>query len=274
MSTAIARGSTATDDVLETRRILDVDIRTHCISLSACQRNLHEERSSPVWLFVTRCSWPRHIFATKQNAQPLRRTLAFFHLGFFVSSQSLVTVHLELVDQTVWKLRTEHSCIDQQPRFYLWKEKKRRGIEFHAAKRCLCFSRAACASFSVPLSFSFYLYPYFYLPLQVYLVSLSYAEQQNRQETRNERPRFVNANSLSWSARPSTSRWTTNEKSEGERDKGGKRGERARERRRRVSDMTLKCLTRLWTSTGGDAAGVKKRREGVAALDVSRSIND
>ena len=296
MSTVIHGVAQQTD--VETRRNpRDVNIRAHCILLHPpCQGNLHEQRSSPVSnISSTRCSWPRHIFATKQNAQHHfgRTSSLFFGFRFFSILPRLFT---GTGQSEQCEARTERrSYIDQQAHVSTSGKKKKtaRSRISRGKERCLCFSCAACASFSVSLSFSFYLYLYFYLPFVSRVscfslsLSLSCAEQQNRGETRNERPRFVNANSSPGfrdETRPSTSRWTTNEKSEGERERererqtgrGGRERERvrAREKRRRVSDVTLKCLTRLWTSTGGDAAGVKKRREGVAALDVSRSIND
>lgn len=142
--------------------------------------------------------------------------------------------------------------------FLALETKKEMKNSFTRQRSTNLFARVACTSFSLSISiYSIYIFLF---------LSVSMTERGGNMKR---------APSLSTNS-PSGRRWTTNEKSEKEREtKGGeRREERTRERGRRVSDVTLKCLTRLWTSTGGDVLGVKKRREGVAALSVSRSIND
>lgn len=242
--------------------IHDVNIRAHCISLSACQRNLHERRSSPVSnISSTRCSCPQHIFATKQNTHESLLKNFFFpssapHNRFF-TILVVVTVHS---NWSIRRVRGSHgTLLVHRPagaRFYLWKEKKKKARNriSRGKERCLCFSCAACASFSVPLSFSFYLYLYFYLPLYVVSrFSLSYAEQQKPTRNAKRAPEVRQREFFSWSSTRHGRRRVDERrmKRAKERETNGARvgrggGERVRAReRRRVSDVTLKCLTRL-----------------------------
>ena len=249
MSTVIHGVAQQTD--VETRRNpRDVNIRAHCILLHPpCQGNLHEQRSSPVSnISSTRCSWPRHIFATKQNAQHHfgRTSSLFFGFRFFSILPRLFT---GTGQSEQCEARTERrSYIDQQAHVSTSGKKKKtaRSRISRGKERCLCFSCAACASFSVSLSFSFYLYLYFYLPfvsrvscfslslsLSLSLVPSNRTEEKRETSARGSSTRILLLGSATRHGRRRVDerrmKRAKERERERERDKRGGEGERERE---------------------------------------------